>query len=392
MDLVIRNARLIDGTGADPVAQVSVEVTGGVISWIGEETARPRRPIHQEDVSAQGLTLIPGMIDCHEHFTGDGGMDSMDRLLADTREEFTLKAVGNAHRSLMSGVTSARDVGARYGININIAQQAAAGTITGPRIIASGEWFQFPGTWPAGLTRSTETPEELLLGIQEMIEKGAGLIKVGATGFRPNGEQFASLGPEALEVAVRASHEAGLKIAAHCHGFEGTRQAVEAGIDSIEHGTYVDEPTVRLMAEHGTYFVPTMSTWDTRVRLTTQMGWSREQMADILDRKENSIASFRRAVQAGVMIATGTDAGGSAARHGYIAREIELMVDHGMTPKDALEASTRVAADLLGIQEQAGTLEVGKQADMVLIDGDPHSDPGALRNIWAVFQGGRRVR
>jgi imidazolonepropionase-like amidohydrolase len=392
MDLVIRNVRLIDGTGADPVAQVSVEVTGGVISWIGEETARPRRAVHQQDVSGQGLTLIPGMIDCHEHFTGDGGMDSMDRLLGDTREEFTLKAVGNAHRALMSGVTSARDVGARYGININIAQQAAAGTITGPRIIASGEWFQYPGTWPAGLTRSTETPEELLLGIQEMIEKGAGLIKVGATGFRPNGEQFASMSPEALEVAVRTSHEAGLKIAAHCHGFEGTRHAVEAGIDSIEHGTFVDEPTVQLMAEKGTYLVPTMSTWDTRQRLTTQMGWSQEQMADILQRRDAGIASFQRALQAGVKIATGTDAGGSAARHGFIAREIELMVDHGMTPKDALEASTRVAADLLGIQDQAGTIEVGKQADLVLIDGDPHSDPGALRNLWAVFQGGRRVR
>jgi len=392
MDLVIRNARLIDGTGAGPVAQVSVEVAGGIISWIGEETARPRRTVHQEEVNGQGLTLIPGMIDCHEHFTGDGGMDAMDRLLGDTQEEFTLKAVGNCRRALMSGVTSARDVGARYGININIAQQAAAGAILGPRVIASGEWFQFPGTWPAGLTRSTETPEELLLGIRDMIQRGAGLIKIGATGFRPNGEQFASMSPEALDVAVRASHEAGLKIAAHCHGFEGTRLAVEAGIDSIEHGTYVDEPTVRLMAERGTYLVPTMSTWDTRERLATQMGWSREQMADIMDRKENSIASFKRALQAGVKIATGTDAGGSAARHGFIAREIELMVEGGMAPMAAVEASTRVAADLLGIQDQAGTIEVGKQADMVLIDGDPLSEPGALRNVWAVFQGGRRIR
>ena len=392
MDLVIRNVRLIDGTGADPVAQVSVEVSGGLISWIGEESSRPKRTVHQEDINGQGLTLIPGMIDCHEHFTGDGGMDAMERLLNDTHEEFTLKAVGNCRRALMSGVTSARDVGARYGINISIAQQSAAGAILGPRIIASGEWFQYPGTWPAALTRSTETPEELLIGIQEMIQKGAGLIKVGATGFRPNGEQFASMSPEALAVAVRASHEAGLKIAAHCHGFDGTRLAVEAGIDSIEHGTYVDEPTVRLMAERGTYLVPTMSTWDARERLAAQMGWFREQMAEIYDRKENSIASFKRALQEGVQIATGTDSGGSAARHGFVAREVELMVETGMTPQAALEASTRVAADLLGIRDQVGTIEVGKQADMVLIDGDPYSDPGALRNIWAVFQEGRRIR
>ena len=392
MDLVIRKVRLIDGTGSGPQSSVSLEVSNGAVTWVGEESARPKRPRHQEDINGQGLTLIPGLIDCHEHFTGDGGMDSMDRLLNDTAEEFTLKAVGNCRRALMSGVTSARDVGARHAININIARQAAAGAIPGPRIIASGEWFQFPGTWPAGLTRTTETPEELLEGIQDMFQRGAGLIKVGTTGFRPNGEQFASMSREALDVAVRASHEAGLKIAAHCHGFEGTRLAVEAGIDSIEHGTYVDQPTVELMAEKGTYMVPTMSTWDARERLATQMGWSGDQMSEIYDRRENSIASFRRALQAGVRIATGTDAGGSPARHGFVAREVELMVENGMTPQEALEASTRVAADLLGILDHAGTIEVGKQADMVLIDGDPLSDPAALRNIWAVFQSGRRIR
>ena len=392
MDLVIRNVRLIDGTGASAVPEVSVEVTGSAISWIGSESRRPKRTVHQEDINGQGLTLIPGMIDCHEHFTGDGGTDVMDRLLNDTAEDFTLKAVGNCRRSLMSGVTTARDVGARFGVNINIAKQTAAGAVFGPRIIASGEWFQYPGTWPAGLTRTTETPEELLLGIQDMIQRGAGLIKVGATGFRPDGAQFPSMSREALDVAVRAAHDAGLKIAAHCHGFEGTLLAVEAGIDSIEHGTYVDEPTVRLMAEKGTYMVPTMSTWDTRERLAIQAGLSKNQMADVYDRKENSIASFKRALQAGVIIATGTDAGGSPARHGFVAREIELMVDNGMTPQAALEASTRVASELLGVQDQVGTIEVGKQADMVLIDGDPHSDIGALKNIWAVFQGGRRVR
>lgn len=217
------------------------------------------------------------------------------------------------------------------------------------------------------------------------------MIKVGATGFRTNGEQFASMPWEALDVAVRASHEAGLKIAAHWHGFEGTRLAVGADIDSIEHGTYVDQPTVELMPERGTYMVPAMPTWDARERLATQMGWSRDQMSEIYDRKENSIASFQRALQAGVPIATGTDAGGSPARHWFVARE-ELMVENGMTPQAALEASTRVAADLLGILDHAGTIEVGKQADMVLIDGDLLSDPAALRNIWAVFQSGRRIR
>ena len=392
MDLVIRNTRLIDGAGNDPVARVSLEVTNGAISWIGEETSRPRKRPHYEDINGEGLTLIPGMIDCHEHFTGDGGLDNMNYLLSDTPEIFTLKATNNARRALMSGVTSARDVGARYGININIAQQTASGAIQGPRIIAAGEWLQFPGTWPQGLTRRTETPQELLIAIREMIDKGAGLIKVGATGIGPDGEHLANLGPEALEVAVRAAHEAGLKIAAHCHGFVGSRQAVEAGIDSIDHGTYVDEETCQLMAEKGTYLVPTRSAMDARERLARQFGIPQEQRGDNLDRMENGKESLQRAIRVGVKIAAGTDAGGSPARHGFLAREIELLVEAGMSPKAALESATKVASELMGIDDQAGTIEVGKQADLVLIDGDPYSDPGALRNVWAVFQGGRRVR
>ena len=391
MNLVIRNVRLIDGTGAEPVPRASVEVANGVIAWIGEEGTRPHRHMHQDDINGSGLTLVPGMIDCHEHFTGDGGLDRMKDLLGDTPEEFTLKAVGNCRRALMSGVTSARDVGARFGINILIAQQTAAGAILGPRIIAAGEWLQFPGTWPAGLTRRTETPEELVIAIRDQIDRGAGLIKVGATGVGPDGELFASLGPEALDVAVRTTHEAGLKIAAHCVGFEGSRQAVEAGVDSIEHGYYLDQDTILLMVEKGTYLIPTMSIWDTRERVGHQFGLFEEPMEVTLERKQNSIDSFRRAMQAGVKIAAGTDAGGAPGRHGFLAREIELMVDAGMSPKAALESATREAANLIGIQDQVGTIEIGKQADMLLIDGDPHSDPGVLRNVWAVFQGGRRV-
>ena len=396
MDVVIRNARLIDGTAAAPVPRVSVEVANGVISWIGEESARPKRRIHREDVSGDGLTLTPGLIDCHEHFAGDGGPGNMERNRSDTPESYTLMAASNARRALMSGVTSARDVGSPYGVIIRVAQDTASGAMLGPRIVASGEWLSFRGTtWPPGvgtrLSRRVETMEDLVLAIHEQIEMGAGLIKVGANGRRPNGDYYGSLGPEVLVAAVRAAHGSGVKIAAHCIGFEASRQATEAGVDSIEHGTHLDEDTVRQMSERGTYLVPTLSTWDIRERLDRQNSVPSDQVADNLDRKENSLASFRRAMRAGVRIATGTDAGGSPVRHGFVAREIELMAQAGMTPQAALESSTREAADLLGILDEVGTIEVGKRANMLLVDGDPHSDPAALRNVWAVFLNGRRV-
>lgn len=152
MDLVIRNARLIDGTGAAPVPRVSMEVNNGVISWIGEENARPTRRIHREDINGEGLTIIPGLIDCHEHFAGDGGPGNMERNRSDTPESYTLMAASNARRALMSGVTSARDVGSPYGVSIGVAQHTASGAVLGPRIVASGEWLSFPGTtWPPGV-------------------------------------------------------------------------------------------------------------------------------------------------------------------------------------------------------------------------------------------------
>ena len=391
MDLVIRNVRLIDGTGADAVPRGTVGVAGDLISYVGEDVAKPRGRV-SEEVNGYGFTLIPGMIDCHEHFTGDGGLDNMEHLLNDTPEVFTLKAVDNCRRALFSGVTSARDVGARFGINIDIAKQAASGEILGPRIISAGEWLQYPGTWPPGLTRRTETPEELRAAIRDQVDKGAGLIKIGATGSKPDGQQWVPMSRDAMELAVKTAHEAGLKIAAHCHGFDGSHQAVLAGVDSVDHGSYLCHHTVDLMVELGTYHVPTMSAWDSRLRLGEYLGLSDKDREFTFERRESSIISFRLAFKAGVRIAAGTDAGGAFPRHGNLSREIELMVEAGMSPKQALESATRVGAELMGIDNEVGTIEVGKKADMVLIDGDPSSDLGALRNVWAVYQSGRRVR
>jgi imidazolonepropionase-like amidohydrolase len=391
MNVVVKNVRLVDCTGAKPIPSASIVVENGIISWIGEETARPNKHMRQENVEGKGLTMIPGMIDCHEHFIGDGGPDNMEHLLTDSPDIFTLKAAYNCKRAIMSGVTSARDVGSRYGINIQIAQATASGALLGPRIIAAGEWLQFPGCWPDALTRRTENIDELVDAIKEQIANSAGLIKVGATGMTPDGKQYASMGAEVLKAAAITAHEAGLKITAHCIGYEGSRLAVEAGIDSIEHGTFLDDETVRLMVDKGTYLIPTLSTWDWPLRVGPHQGMPDGERIQIEKRKASSQESFRKALNAGVKICAGTDAGGSGAMHGFIAREIELMIESGMSIQEGLESATSRAAVLAGIDSIVGTIEVGKQADFVLLDGDPLSDPSALRNIWAVYQGGKRI-
>ena len=390
MNLVIRNVRLITGTGAPAIARTNVQVENGIIRWVGPYDSAPAMRVPFEDINGQGLTLIPGLIDCHEHFTGDGGPDNGELLASDDADVATLKAVRNCRRALLSGVTSARDVGSKGGINISIAAAAAAGKIPGPRIIAAGEWLAFEEPWGT-FARHLQNLEELVGAIHEQIGNGTGLIKIGAANTRGDGTQIAPMSPAALAAAVQAAHSAGLKIAAHSVGYEGTRLAVEAGVDSIEHGTFVDQETAELMAELGTYLVPTMSTSDARLRLARIQGMTGRDIESSEQRQATGEESFKNALRANVKIAAGTDAGGSAVRHGDLAREIELMVAAGMSTDAALESATREASILLGIQDLVGTVEVGKVADLVLLDGDPVLDPGALRNVWGVFKGGQQV-
>lgn len=402
MNILFRNVNLIDGTGADPLPSVNVVVENGVISWIGEGNVSSLNHPHYEEINGQDLTLLPGTLDCHEHFCGDGGRYGV-RIMSQEEDRGILfgRAAANARRALMAGQTSARDVGSPHGISITLARAVAAGSIPGPRITASGQWIQFPTTWSGASSRTVETPDQMRDVITAQIAQGAGLIKVGATGEREDGTGFGTLGLEVAKLVADMAHAAGLKAAAHCWYalpedtpgvFEGARQAVEAGIDSIEHGTHTDEETAKLMAQKGTYLVPTQSTWDYPIRAAARWGLPRNELARYEDQRDSSIASVKRCLKHGVKIVAGTDAGGAPVRHGTLVREMELLVQSGMTPMDAIRSATSLAAELTGTLDHVGTVELGKLADLILIDGDPLSDMGAMKNIWAVFQGGKRIR
>ncbi len=391
--LLIDNVRLWDGTESTTRPHMAVEVQDGRISWIGTAGDWPGRRASAAIVDGAARTLIPGLIDCHVHYSSPGGPDWIERF-TDPLPEVTLRAVELAGASLRSGVTSAREVGAPNDLNVLLAHAASAGRFPAPHIHAAGTWIAHRGTY-VSFARHFGNAEELRAAIQQEIAAGVDLIKVALSPW--NSESRPPEGPEIpfdaelLAVAVNEAHAAGLTIACHANDRESCRIAARAGVDSIEHGMFLNSEDIAAMAANRTFLVPTLSVWDAMLFYAREVDWPEARRERVEGLRESSRAAVAQAVKVGVPIALGTDAGGGAARHGRIARELELMVECGLSPVAALQAGTSAAAGLIGDRELRGTIQVGKAADLLLLDGNPLDDLGALRRIAAVFQSGRRV-
>jgi len=304
-----------------------------------------------------------------------------------------MRAIELAETSLRSGVTTARDVGAPSGVSIRLARAARAGEIRAPNIRAAGTWIAHRGTY-VSFARQFGEADELRNAIKTEIEAGADLIKVALAGWnegaRPQDAPDIPFDKKLLSVAVEEAHKAGFKIACHANDPTSCGIAAHAGVDSLEHGMFLEPGDLEAMAKNKTYLVPTMSVWDAMLYYARAVDWPETRKKRAEDLQQGSRAAVRTAIKVGVRIGLGTDAGGGAARHGRIAREAELMVECGMRPRDALMAATSSAAALIGESER-GTIEKGNIADLVLLDADPVQSIGALRLIVAVFQEGRRV-
>jgi len=390
--LLIDDVRIWDGTDGGTQARQAVEVRDGRIAWVGPSADWPGRRGSVSVVDGRARTLIPGLIDCHVHYTSPGGPDWIERF-TDPTPEITLRAIDLAGASLRSGVTTARDVGAPDDLNIRLARAAAGGAFPSPHIHAAGTWIAHQGTY-VPFARHFGSPDELRAAIASEIEAGADLIKIALApwneGQRPEGGAAVPFDSNLLATAVEAAHSAGLAIACHANDPESCRLAARAGVDSLEHGMMLDGDDLAAMARHGTVLVPTLSVWDAWLFYSREVEWpaARKTRAEAL--RESSRAAVAGAAKAGVPVALGTDAGGGSVRHGRVAREVELMIECGLTPEAALQAGTTVAARLLGLRDR-GTISVGQVADLVLLDANPLDDPDALRLVAAVFQGGVRV-
>lgn len=392
------NGFVFDGTGSAP-AEGQVLVEGRRIIEVGSGLDG------DEIIDLRGMTLLPGLFDTHVHVT----VGSID-VWATMHEPFSMQfyvAARNLRATLDAGITSVRDAG---GADLGIKEAVERGMIPGPRMqvslimlsqtgghgdgwLASGAESEFFVEHPGRPSGIVDGPGEMRRKVRELLRAGADVIKVATSGgvLSPRDDpSHAHFALDELEVLVAEAAAAGKWVMAHAQATDGIKNAIRAGIRSIEHGIYLDDEAIEMMLAHGTYLVPTLVA-PTGVIRAAEAG---APIPDVILEKAKGVVevhrdSFRRAVAAGVKVAMGTDSG--VTPHGENLLELELMADGGMAPAGVLAATTLVAAELMGVDSGRGSIEAGKVADLVVVEGDPYDFVGYRDRIRAVYQSGSLV-
>jgi imidazolonepropionase-like amidohydrolase len=388
--VVLRAPRLLDGTGARPVADAAVLVRGGRVAYAGPAGRLPASAAGVEVREFPGGTLLPGLVDVHVHLVASAGPE----LAADiprSEAERTLAAIGNARRQLDAGVTLVRDLGAPGAEVVAVARAIQAGTVEGPLTLAAGPAVTMTGGHIPYLGRIADGPDAMRAAVRANLALGARCIKVVATGgvltMGIDPREPAYTQPE-LDALVDEAHRLGLTVAAHAIGEGGVAAALRAGVDSVEHGMFLDDASIELFLATGARYSPTFCAPHGILAGPSVPDWIKDRARPAAEAQG---ASFRAAVKAGVPVVTGTDAGTPDNPHGGVAREVGFMVEAGMDVLAAVRAATAEAADLLG-EPDRGVLREGAHADVLVAGGDVTADVGALGRPAAVFQAGRQVR
>lgn len=397
--VALRNVTVLDGTGAAPRPNMTILVNGKRIESIGP-TASMRFPEDSEVYNADGRYVLPGLIDAHVHTAYTGVADLSNQVLKELPSFFAIRATVHARNLLHAGVTAVRDGGSLAYADIALRNAIEAGLVPGPRIRAAGFGLKMIGGHgdafyapqvhvdQPGMANSADEARRVA---RTNLKMGADHIKilsasggVMSAGTEPGQAQYTVA---EMRAAVEVAHAAGKPVMVHSHGTQSTKNALEAGVDSIEHGSYLDDEAIEMLLKRDAFLVPTLSAVHRIVQHGDGGGIPDYAVRKARQVKEDHLRSINEAIRAGVKIAMGTDAGTPYNMHGQNLGELPLMVEAGMSPMQAIVASTQMGARLLRLDHLVGTLVEGKLADLVIIEGDPlgnialFNDPASVVHV-----------
>lgn len=399
---IIHAGRLIDGRSDQPRTQVSITIVDGQIQGVANGYIEPQAG--DTLIRLTEHTVLPGLMDMHTHLQSQHSKDSYTERFFMDQAEYALRSTVYARVTLLAGFTTVRELGDNGVNSIALRKAIQEKWVPGPRIFTAGKSLATTGGHadpsnslrgdfrrePGPLEGVINGPDQARQAVRQRYKDGADLIKITATGgvlsLAANGQnpQFTE---EELRAVVETAHDYGMIVAVHAHGAEGMKRAVLAGVDSIEHGTYMTDEIIALMKERGTYWVPTNMAGEWVAQKSKEPGY----FPEIVRPKAAAIgpqmkATFAKGYAAGVKIAFGTDSGVSP--HGENAHEFELMVEGGMPPMKALQSATLVTAQLLKIDDRLGSIETGKLADIIAVGGNPLENISAMKKVTFVMKEG----
>ncbi|MBX9975148.1 amidohydrolase family protein [Cytobacillus firmus] len=383
---ILKNGSIIDGLNDGVLENSYIKVENGKITEVKE--GEPGESEGFEIIDCTGKHILPGLIDCHVHLVWNGSADPQSVIKNEENDRIALEAYQHAFDTLKLGITTVRDLGAPDRTVLHVRNVIDSGLLLGPTIIASGAPICMTGGHVYYLGYESDGPDEVRKNTRKVLKEGADLVKVMATGgIYTKGEEPGSvqLTIEELSAAKEEALKKNKKVAAHADGLEGIMNCLEVGIDTIEHGIYADRQALEIMKNQGTFLVPTMAVMRQLISSPDIPAYALEKAKQVVG---PHFSMLQEAVQIGVKIATGTDCGSPLTPPRYYYDELAIMHEAGMSEMEVIKASTNVAAECLGIEDQRGSISPGKFADLLIVDSNPLHDLNSLRGDKLVMKNG----